>query len=68
MPRKCEFTGKKVGFGQTVSHANNKSKRRFNANLQRRRVKINGVPKTVWVSAKYLRTLTKRGSKDVELL
>lgn len=33
MPRECEVTGKKTVSGNNVSHANNKTKRRFLANL-----------------------------------
>ncbi len=34
MSRVCEITGKKVMVGNNVSHANNKTKRRFLPNLQ----------------------------------
>jgi len=34
MSRRCELTGKGVLVGNNVSHANNKSKRRFLPNLQ----------------------------------
>lgn len=34
MSRKCELTGKAVLYGNNVSHANNKSSRRFLPNLQ----------------------------------
>ncbi len=37
MARVCEVTGKKPMVGNTVSHANNKNKRRFLPNLQYRR-------------------------------
>ena len=35
MSRVCDVTGKKPMFGNNVSHANNKSRRRFNINLQK---------------------------------
>ena len=38
MTRRCTVTGKTVMSGHNVSHANNKSKRRFLPNLQRKRV------------------------------
>lgn len=38
MSRKCEVCGKGPQIGHTVSHANNKAKRRFMPNLQRVRV------------------------------
>jgi large subunit ribosomal protein L28 len=37
MARVCEVTGKKPMVGNNVSHANNKTKRRFLPNLQYRR-------------------------------
>ena len=37
MARECEVTGKKPMSGNHVSHANNKTKRRFLPNLQNRR-------------------------------
>ena len=37
MARVCEVTGKGPMVGNTVSHANNKNKRRFLPNLQYRR-------------------------------
>ena len=37
MARECQVTGKKPMVGNNVSHANNKTKRRFLPNLQNRR-------------------------------
>jgi large subunit ribosomal protein L28 len=37
MARVCQVTGKKPMVGNTVSHANNRTKRRFLPNLQSRR-------------------------------
>lgn len=37
MSKVCELTGKRVMFGNKVSHANNKTKRRFNINLCKKR-------------------------------
>ena len=62
MARKCAISGKKPMVGNNVSHANNKTKRRFLPNL--RSVKItfeDGTTKRVKVSAKELRTLKKKG-------
>lgn len=42
MSRICVICGKGPRTGNTVSHANNKSRRRFNANLQEVRAKIDG--------------------------
>ena len=47
MSRVCELTGKKAMFGNNVSHAMNKTRRRFNVNLIKKRFiylkKINGL-------------------------
>ena len=37
MSRVCDVTGKKPMFGNNVSHAHNKTRRRFNINLQKKR-------------------------------
>jgi large subunit ribosomal protein L28 len=37
MPRVCQVTGKRPVSGNNVSHANNRTKRRFMPNLQYRR-------------------------------
>ncbi|MCB1023568.1 MAG: 50S ribosomal protein L28 [Acidobacteria bacterium] len=40
MAKRCEICGKGPMFGNNVSHANNKTRRRFNPNLQRIRVQL----------------------------
>ncbi len=42
MAKVCELCGKKPGFGNRVSHANNKTRRRWEPNLQNVRAKVNG--------------------------
>jgi large subunit ribosomal protein L28 len=37
MSRVCQVTGKKAQFGNHVSHANNRTRRRFEVNLQIKR-------------------------------
>ncbi len=49
MAKVCEVCGKKPMFGHNVSHANNKTLRRFNPNLQRIRVKVHGETRRMWV-------------------
>jgi large subunit ribosomal protein L28 len=41
MSMRCELCNKGPQFGNRVSHANNRTKRRFNPNLQRVRALIN---------------------------
>jgi large subunit ribosomal protein L28 len=38
----CELCGKKPGFGNSVSHSNRKTKRRWNPNIQRVRASFGG--------------------------
>ncbi len=48
MARKCPVTGKGVMVGNNVSHANNKTKRRFLPNLQQRRIFVESENR--WIS------------------
>lgn len=63
MSRVCQVTGKAPMVGNNVSHANNKTKRRFLPNLQNRRVWVESENR--WVSLRItaagMRTLEKRG-------
>ncbi len=63
MSRVCQITGKKPITGFKVSHALNRTKRRFNPNLQKRRFFIPEENKfiTLKVSAAGLRNITKNG-------
>jgi len=47
MSRKCDICGKKPQFGHKISHAHNVSNRRFNPNVHKMRVSIDGVKKRV---------------------
>ena len=67
MARVCEVTGKKPMSGNNVSHANNKTKRRFLPNLQNRRFWVESDNR--WVSLRLsnaaLRTIDKNGIDSV---
>lgn len=54
-------------FGNNVSHANNKSRRRFNINLQKKRFWLPDEKRfvTLTVSTKGLRIIDKRGIRRV---
>ncbi|TLG75262.1 50S ribosomal protein L28 [Culicoidibacter larvae] len=56
MARVCFVTGKKAMTGNKRSHALNTSKRRWNANLQKVRILVDGKPKKVYVSARALKS------------
>ena len=70
MSRRCEFTGKGVQVGNNVSHANNKTKRRYVPNLQMASLLSDTLGTTVQVrlSTNALRTVEKRGGLDAYLL
>ncbi len=69
MARVCQVTGKKPMVGNNISHANNKTKRRFLPNLQRRRLWVESEKR--WVSLRLtnagLRTIDKNGIDAVLL-
>jgi len=67
MSRVCEVTGKAPMVGNNVSHANNKTKRRFLPNLQSRRFWIESESRWVRlrVSKKGLRIIDKKGIDEV---
>lgn len=67
MSRVCDVTGKKPMFGNNVSHAHNKSRRRFNINLQKKRFWLPDEKRfvTLTVSIKGLRIIDKRGIRRV---
>ena len=67
MARACQVTGKKPMLGNNVSHANNKTRRRFLPNLQYRRFWVE--KENRWVSLRVsqagLRTIDKKGIEAV---
>jgi large subunit ribosomal protein L28 len=67
MARVCQVTGKGPMVGNNVSHANNKTKRRFLPNLQYRRFWLDGENRWVRlrVSNSGLRLIDKLGIEQV---
>jgi large subunit ribosomal protein L28 len=67
MSRMCDVTGKKPMFGNNVSHANNKSRRRFNINLQKKRFWLPDEKRylTLNVSTQGMRLIDKKGITKV---
>ena len=67
MARVCEITGKRPQIGNKVSHANNKTKRKFYPNRQTKRFFIPEENKwvTLKVSAKALKTINNKGISTV---
>lgn len=67
MAKICDISGKRPRVGNKVSHANNKTKRRFNPNLQ---FKEFYVPETdsyirLRISTSVMRTINKKGILEV---
>ena len=56
MAQVCEICGKKPLFGNTISHAHNVSRRRWNVNLRTVRAQIKGRTKRIRVCASCLRS------------
>ena len=70
MSRRCQLTGKGVLTGNNVSHANNKSRRRFLPNLQEVSMlsDILNEPIRMRVSTRAMRTVEHNGGIDAFLL
>ena len=66
MSKKCELTGKNPLKGHNVSHANNKTKRRFLPNLKKVKFKSEILKKSlkITVSNAGVRSVDKKGSFD----
>ena len=70
MSRVCELTGKKVMYGNNVSHAKNRTRRRFLPNLQNISLFSEALKKPVKfrVCSGAIRTVEKKGGIDEFLL
>ncbi|MBI2877758.1 MAG: 50S ribosomal protein L28 [Candidatus Tectomicrobia bacterium] len=56
MANKCDICGKGPQFGHKISHAHNLTNRRWNANLQKVRARINGANRQIKVCTRCLRS------------
>ncbi|MFZ1624833.1 MAG: 50S ribosomal protein L28 [Gammaproteobacteria bacterium] len=67
MSRVCQVTGKRPVYGNTVSHANNRKRRRFLPNLHTHRFWLEGEKRfiSLRVSNHGLRTIDKLGIETV---
>lgn len=70
MSRRCQITGKGVLTGNNVSHANNKTRRRFLPNLQETALLSDalGAPVRMRLSTRGIRTIDHNGGLDAYLL
>jgi large subunit ribosomal protein L28 len=56
MSKQCEICGKKPLFGNSISHANNTTRRRWEPNLQEVRALVGGVRKRIRVCTSCIRS------------
>jgi large subunit ribosomal protein L28 len=70
MSRRCQVTGIGPLAGNNVSHAHNRTKRRFLPNLQKKRIWVQELNRfvTLKISAKGIKTLNKNGTAEVAKL
>ena len=70
MAKRCQITGKTVMSGNNVSHANNRTRRRFLPNLQATRMHSEVLDRKVnlRVSTSAMRTVEKHGGLDAFLM
>ena len=63
----CQVTGRKPGFGKSVSHSHRRTNRRWNPNVQRRRFYLpsEGRTITLTVSTKGLKVIDRDGIETV---
>lgn len=70
MTRRCDITGKAAQSGNNVSHANNRTRRKFNPNLQNASLYSEALGRAirVRVSVNGLRTIDHKGGLDAYLM
>lgn len=60
MSSRCELCGKGTSYGHNVSHANNRTRRRWLPNVQKTLVFVNGVQRRIHACTRCIRTLRKQ--------
>jgi large subunit ribosomal protein L28 len=70
MSRRCSITGKGVQAGNNVSHAHNKTRRRFMPNVQKTSMLSDALGQSISLklSTRAIRTIEKNGGLDAYLL
>ena len=70
MARRCAISGKGPMVGNNVSHAKNRTKRRFLPNLQKKRIWVEELNRfvTLKLTAKALKSINKNGTADIATL
>ena len=67
MSRKCQITGVGPIAGNSISHAHNKSKRRFLPNIQKKKIWVQELNRFVSIklSTSALKTIDKKGTAEL---
>ncbi|MFE9325209.1 50S ribosomal protein L28 [Nocardia sp. NPDC052278] len=67
MSAHCQVTGRKPGFGKSVSHSHKRTSRRWNPNIQRKTYNLPSEDRriTLSVSAKGIKTIDRDGIEAV---
>jgi len=67
MARRCQVTGVGPKSGNSISHAHNKTKRRFLPNLQKKRIWVQELNRfvTVKLTTRAIRTIAKNGTAEL---
>lgn len=67
MARVCQLTGKKPAYGNNVSHAHNRTKRRFLPNLQKKRIWVQELNRfvTLQLSTEAIKNISKNGTSEI---
>ena len=70
MSRRCQITGIGPLSGNSVSHAHNRTKRRFLPNLQKKRIWVQELNRfvTLRLSTKAIKNISKNGTSEVAKL
>ncbi|MDO8549896.1 MAG: 50S ribosomal protein L28 [Ignavibacteria bacterium] len=70
MARRCQITGKEPMAGNHVSHAHNRTKRRFLPNLQKKRIWVQELNRfvTIKLSARAIKSISKNGTAQIAKL
>lgn len=70
MTRECQLTGKKPMYGNKVSHAHNRTKRRYLPNLQKKRIWVQELNRfvTLKLSNRAIKTIEKNGTSEIAKL
>ena len=66
MSRVCAVSGKKALSGNKRSHSLRATRRKWNVNLQKVHMVVDGKPQTVRISARALKTLKSKSTKAIK--